>query len=94
MFIFLVIFFLVVHFQGFSISLNELILSLHIGKKCELQTLCNMCISDVWFATYNWASGSNQFLGLAVENGFVSCWTLLVFYSLDEAATTSMGKKL
>lgn len=47
----------------------------------------------MWFAAYNWASSSNQFLGLAVENGFVLCWILLVFYSLDEAATTSMGKK-
>lgn len=33
------------------------------------------------------------FLGLAVENGFVLCWILLVSYSLDEAARVSMGEK-
>lgn len=33
------------------------------------------------------------FLGLAVENGFVLFWILLVSYSLDEAARVSMGKK-
>lgn len=83
-----------VHFQAFSISKYELYLSLHIGKKCELQTLFATCI--FLMCGLQLLIGQTVQIGLlgqAVENGFGLCWILLVSYSLDGGATVSKGGK-